>query len=397
MTMHEFIFSDKRRIKISRHLVFWTGWFLYMVCTQVRNQSPETIGMKNFIVYQVAVSLNRLLLQIVFCYGIVYFLIPEFLQKKKNIYFGVGLLLFLFGMYWLTYFDFVYLWYKTYVWISIALPFKYVPNVVQPLSMFLNVYYSIYSNLHFTGSLVSTGIILVIKYYKSWYCKQRENEQLINENAQAELQLLKAQIHPHFLFNTFNNIYALTLDDSSKAATAVKKLSGMIKYMMNEGSESYVPVSNEIKMLLDYIGLEKIRYGDRLEMAIEIHDNQSNDWLIAPLLMIPFVENCFKHGASKMIDTARIELFIETGNEWLEFRISNNLPPSPEKENERIKIGLMNVQKRLSLLYPGKHTLDIQSAENEYTVAMKIKLEKHNPAAEKNKNISTLKSKLSYG
>src|SRR6185437_16644210 len=147
MTMHEFIFSDKRRIKISRHLVFWTGWFLYMVCTQVRNQSPETIGMKNFIVYQVAVSLNRLLLQIVFCYGIVYFLIPEFLQKKKNIYFGVGLLLFLFGMYWLTYFDFVYLWYKTYVWISIALPFKYVPNVVQPLSMFLNEYYSIYSNL----------------------------------------------------------------------------------------------------------------------------------------------------------------------------------------------------------------------------------------------------------
>ena len=130
MTMHEFIFSDKRRIKISRHLVFWTGWFLYMVCTQVRNQSPETIGMKNFIVYQVAVSLNRLLLQIVFCYGIVYFLIPEFLQKKKNIYFGAGLLLSLFGMYWLTYFDFVYLWYKTYVWISIALPFKYVPNVV---------------------------------------------------------------------------------------------------------------------------------------------------------------------------------------------------------------------------------------------------------------------------
>ena len=397
MTIHEFIFSNKRRVKISRHVVFWTGWFLYMVCTQVRNQSPDTIGMKNFIVYQVAVSLNRLALQMVFCYVVVYFLIPQYLQKKKPVQFAVGLILFFFGVYWLTYLDFVYLWYQTYVWLSVALPFKYVPNVVQPLSMFLNEYYSIYSNLHFTGSLVSTGLILVIRYYKSWYLKQRENEQLINENGQAELQLLKAQIHPHFLFNTLNNIYALTLDDSPKAATTVKKLSGMVMYMMNEGSESYVPVSKEIKMLLDYIGLEKIRYGDRLEMLTEIHHNQSNDTLIAPLLMIPFVENCFKHGASKMIETARIELFIEIKNDWLEFRISNNLPPVSEKDNERIKIGLMNVQKRLLLLYPGKHKLDIQSTENLFTVSMKIKLDKQYAIREPNTNTSILQSKLSYG
>ena len=397
MTMHEFIFSDKRRIKISRHVIFWTSWFLYMACTQVRNQSPDTIGMKNFIVYQVAVSLNRLMLQMVFCYVVVYFLIPKYLQKKKTVQFIVALILFLFGIYWLTYFDFVYLWYKTYVWISVALPFKYVPNVVRPLSMFLNEYYSIYSNLHFTGTLVSTGIILVIRYYKSWYLKQRENEQLVNENAQAELQLLKAQIHPHFLFNTLNNIYALTLDDSPKAATTVKKLSGMVMYMMNEGAESFVPVSKEIKMLLDYIGLEKIRYGDRLEMITDIRHNQNHDRLIAPLLMIPFVENCFKHGASKMIETARIELFLETKNDWLEFKISNNMPPIREKENERIKIGLANVQKRLSLLYPGKHKLDIQSTENLFTVSMKIKLDRHNQVPDKNRNTSILQSELSYG
>ncbi len=382
MTMHEFIFSNKQRIKISRHVLFWTGWLLYMVCTQVRNASPDDIGMKNFIVYQFATSLNRLLLQIIFCYILVYFLVPRFLQQKKYGQFTVLLILFLFGMYWLTYFEFTYVWYNSYVWISKLLPLPYDPNAVKPLSLFLNEYYSFYSNLHFTGSLVSSGIILVVKYYKSWYIKQRENEMLINENAQAEMQLLKAQIHPHFLFNTLNNIYALTLDDLPKAAATVKKLSGMVLYMTNEGSESFVSVSKEIKMLLDYIGLEKIRYGDRLDMLTEIHHNQNDNRTIAPLLMIPFVENCFKHGASKIIDIARIELFIETGNEWLDFKITNSVPSIREAQNERIKIGLMNVKKRLQLIYPGKHTLDIQSSENLFAVFMKVKLEKQNPLAQ---------------
>jgi sensor histidine kinase YesM len=376
MTMHEFIFSDKRRTKISRHLLFWSCWFLYMVCTQVRNQSPEVIGMKNFIVYQVATSLNRLILQLIFCYIAVYVLVPRYLQKKKYSQFIILFILFLFGMYWLTYFEFVHFWYRSYVWISKALPLAYEPNAVRPLSVFLNRYYSFYSNIHFTGSFVSSGFILVVKYYKSWYKKQRENEMLINENAQAELQLLKAQVHPHFLFNTLNNIYALTLDDSSKAAATVQKLSGMVFYMINEGAESFVPVSKEIKMLLDYIGLEKIRYGERLEMIVDIEQSADNDLLIAPLLMIPFVENCFKHGASKIIDQAYINIFIETRNEWFEFKISNSQPNEIEKPDDRKRIGLMNVQKRLQLLYPGKHQLDIQSSAELFSVRMKIKLEK---------------------
>lgn len=397
MTMHEFIFSNNRRRKVARHVIFWSGWLVYMICTQVRNASPDDIGMKNFIVYQFATSINRLLLQMVFCYVLVYFLVPRYLQTKKYGQFTVLLLLFLVLMYWVTYIEFTDVWYNSYVWISKSLPLPYKPNVVKPLSMFLNEYYSFYSNIHFTGSVVSTGLILVVKYYKRWYLKQRENEMLLNENAQAELQLLKSQIHPHFLFNTLNNIYALTLDDLPKAAATVKKLSGMILYMIHEGAESYVPVSKEIKMLLDYIGLEKIRYGDRLQMNVDIRHGKNDNRLIAPLLMIPFVENCFKHGASKLIDIPRIELFIETGNEWLEFKISNNKPSVREKENDRIKIGLINVQKRLSLLYPGEHELEIISTENLFTVCMKIKLDKPDSVSEQNINTSIFLSNLSYG
>ncbi|MGN6530279.1 MAG: sensor histidine kinase [Ginsengibacter sp.] len=342
MTMHELIFSNNRRTRIARHLIFWTGWYFYLACTQLRNQTPDVIGMKNFIIYQLVVSLNRVLLQIVFCYVAIYFVIP-FLQKKKYWQFAVLFILAIIGEYWLTFFDFTYVWYNTYVWMSKSLPYFYDPNAVKPLTPFLNRYYIIYSNVHFTGTLVSCGIILSVKYYKNWYQKQRENEMLMNENSQAELQLLKAQVHPHFLFNTLNNIYSLTLDDSPKAAITIKKLSGMVKYMIHEGSASLVPVNKEIKMLLDYIGLEKIRYGNRLKMSMDIRHSPDDDRLIAPLLMIPFVENCFKHGASKMIDKAVIDLFIETGNEWLEFRVSNG-HVAQKKQEERKKIGLLNVQ-----------------------------------------------------
>jgi len=345
-----------------------------MASTQLRNQTPDVIGMKNFIIYQLAVSLNRVMLQIVFCYLTIYFLIPIFLQKKKYWQFSILFVLALIGEYWLTFFDFTYVWHNTYVWMSKSLPYFYDPNAVKPLTPFLNRYYIIYSNVHFTGTLVSCGIILAIKYYKNWYQKQRENELLMHENSQAELQLLKAQVHPHFLFNTLNNIYSLTLDNSPKAATAIIKLSGMVKYMMNEGAEAFVSVGKEINMLQDYIGLEKIRYGDRLDMTVDIHHRADDNRLIAPLLMIPFVENCFKHGASKMINKAHIHLFIDAGNEWLQFRVSNSRPDAPKKQEDRKKIGLLNVQKRLQLIYPENHQLEIQSSEKLFEVNMKVSL-----------------------
>ncbi len=374
MTIHQFIFSKKRSIRIVRHVIFWTCWYLYMACTQLRNQTPDIIGTKNFVIYQLAVSLNRVILQIVFCYIVVYVLFPFFLQKKKYWQFFALFILTVIGEYWLTYFDFTYVWYNTYLWISKWLPNFYDANIVKPLTPFLNRYYIIYSHVHFTGTLVSCGIILVVKYYKGWYVKQRENATLLNENSQAELQLLKAQVQPHFLFNTLNNIYSLTLDNSPKAANAVKKLSGMVHYMMNDGAETFVLINKEIKMLLDYVGLEKIRYGDRLEMIVEIKHSPDDDRLIAPLLMIPFVENCFKHGASKSINKAHIDLFIKTGKDWFEFKISNSKPSTIEKQDERKKIGLLNVQKRLELIYPGKHLLQIQSSEESFTVYMKVAL-----------------------
>jgi LytS/YehU family sensor histidine kinase len=305
-----------------------------------------------------------------FCYPFIYILKPLYFEKNKYAVFSILLLLLLISLYWVTYIDYFY------IWSNRSSPIFFDIAGIKPLTAFQSKYFAVYSNIHCTGTFVAASIILTAKYYKNWFEKQRENEILIYQNSKAELQLLKAQVHPHFLFNTLNNIYALMLDDSPKAITVLNELSDMVLYMTGEATGSRVSLRKEIKMLLDYIGLEIIRYGDRLSMITEIKMDEEEELLIAPLLMIPFVENSFKHGASNAMDHARIHLQISTKHDQLEFRISNDIHPVIEKENERTKIGLNNVKKRLRILYPEKHGLDLLEADGIFTVTMTIMLEK---------------------
>jgi len=219
-------------------------------------------------------------------------------------------------------------------------------------------------------------LFLSIKILKNWHLGQVESETLAKENASAELQLLKAQIHPHFLFNTLNNIYSFSLNQSPQATTLVRKLSGMLGYMINECDEKLVSLEKELKLIQDYMGLEKVRYGKRLDMQVEIHGDFENK-LIAPLLMIPFVENSFKHGTSQMLQHPWIKLEITTVNDQLFFRLSNSKPSLSHANKQNKGIGLTNVQKRLHLVYPGKHQLDISETDDRFTVNMQILLEEN--------------------
>ncbi|HEX5150941.1 MAG TPA: histidine kinase [Parafilimonas sp.] len=215
-----------------------------------------------------------------------------------------------------------------------------------------------------------------IKFFKDWQQKQRDNLHLKKENAKAELSLLKAQIHPHFLFNTLNNIYAFTLNKSPQAKHIVRKLEDMLHYMIEECEQPLVPVKNEVKTVKDYFELERIRYGNSLDIQVEVTGDYENK-TITPLLMIPFVENSFKHGTSKMLRNPWIKLFIQADENVLHFTLINS-KPAGEIKNGKGGIGLRNVKKRLELLYPQNHLLLIESTENTCTVNMQVPLEKMN-------------------
>ena len=222
------------------------------------------------------------------------------------------------------------------------------------------------------------GLAVTIKLLKQWWLKQKETEQLSKEKVTAELQLLKAQIHPHFLFNSLNNIYSFALESSPKAPEMIQKLSGLLHYMLYDCKQPLVPLEKELKMIQDYISLEKIRYGERLDLEVTVNvispAGEPATNLIAPLLLIPFVENSFKHGTSKMAEHPKVSLIITVKDSILFFKLINRKPITitESRLNTNSGLGLKNVQKRLALIYPGQYELQILEDPAEYSVWMKI-------------------------
>ena len=372
MNMDELIFA-KGPYRLMRHLLFWLGWILFSGLVQLTSFKPGSISLGDLVLYQLLRSLTRLPSIIIFCYVMVYFLIPFFIPKRKYGSFLLSCVLFVFLLYWFNYFVLTPLYILPGIIVGDS-----VKNMLPVLSTFIRKFYSFYSNINFTGAVPACCGMLAIKYYKDWYIKQSESELLIRENKQAELQLLKAQIHPHFLFNTLNNIYSFTLTGSPQAEGLVNKLSGMIDYITSEGEKTLVSLEKEIQFINDYIGLEKVRYGDRLNMQVTINGTYHNK-MIAPLLMIPFVENCFKHGASVMRGKQWIKLAINIHNNQFDFYVSNSKPLENDAPNIKKGIGLANVQKRLQLLYPGKHLLTTCTTGDTYTVQMQLSLQQAVP------------------
>jgi two-component system LytT family sensor kinase len=214
-------------------------------------------------------------------------------------------------------------------------------------------------------------LLLSLKKIKDWYIKQNENRVLIRENSNAELLLLKARVHPHFLFNTLNNIYFFILSEPVKAKNLVAKLENLLYYMINECNVPLVPLAKEITMINDYFELEKVRY-DNIDIELKILGDDTNK-MIAPLLMIPFIENSFKHGTSKMLREPWIKLFLQIDTDMLYFTLTNNKPADAVATKET-GIGLNNVKKRLALLHPKDHYLAIKPTPNSFTVNMQIPL-----------------------
>jgi len=228
------------------------------------------------------------------------------------------------------------------------------------------------------------GFALGIKLLKNWFKKQDEVAQANREKTNAELQLLKSQVHPHFLFNTLNNIYSFIINESPAAPDAIRKLCNLLRYIIHECNEPLVKLDKELRMIKGYIDLEKIRYGENLNLKFEVSGTTA-DKTICPLILIPFVENSFKHGASQMLAHAWVNVAIKIEDDELFFNLSNGKPVTPEEKSSNKGLGLTNVKKRLAILYPETHSLSISDEMMIYSVSLKI------PLYRLNENETTLK------
>ncbi len=218
--------------------------------------------------------------------------------------------------------------------------------------------------------MVHGGIALIIKGFINWYGDIKVKEELQQKNFETELALVKSQLNPHFLFNTINNIDVLIEKDAVKASAYLNKLSDIMRFMLYETKTENIPLEKELTYISKYIDLQKIRNSNTEFVQFDT-SGDAGDLSIAPMLFVPFIENAFKHAANKKKQHAII-IRIDISGDTIHFFCKNDATDNPLNKEEAGGLGNELIAKRLDLLYPGKHLLDISRTEDEYTVSLTI-------------------------
>jgi len=223
------------------------------------------------------------------------------------------------------------------------------------------------------GLLLTVAYLLGLFIEGIHFLQQKEQEAFTikNEALQSELKLLKSQINPHFLFNTLNNIYALAGIDANKTQQSISYLSDMLRYVLYECERPFVSPSKEVKYVENYIQLFSLKSSKKYPITIDTHILDTTI-SIAPMILIPFVENAIKHSHIEKIKDAFIHIYLQVSDNLIHFKIANSVPQKAINKDKVGGIGLENVQKRLAIVYPNNHELTIDEKDNIFTVELLI-------------------------
>jgi hypothetical protein len=367
MSFNKFIFSEDWKVHIFRHLVFWFFWFIYFGLLHAANpMGLQEVAYFRNIPYAMTESFVMLTPHLFLTYTMLLFVLPRYLMNGK--YFTsiccIAILLPITAYINLFLIKNVNPWVLTHI-----LPARF--RITVPRGPAMSFFMAMMNS--FKGGATVAAFATGIKFIKFWYLKEQRNLQLQKENTDAQIQLLTAQVHPHFLFNTLNNIYSAVQTTSVPGSKMIMGLSDLLRYVLYEGKKPLVPLEKELQMIQEYINLEKIRYGNKLDIHYLITDKTDNIF-IAPLLILPFVENCFKHGASNILENPWISLTIEMKETTLVMKLMNGKAVANEIKSDRQGIGISNVSKRLELLYKNKHELQVREEEEVFVVDLKVEL-----------------------
>lgn len=375
MGSEKFVFSNKWRFRLSRHAAFWVAWLIFhglIYGSFWRGGGSQTFGgtFGEALARSLFISFSEAILfmpvHIFLSYAIIHFLLPRYLFTKKYMKLLGGFVVLLAVTALLSHLTAI----------TLIHSFREAIGVKSGANTLL---FGLMAGLR--GSNTVAGFATAIKLIKYWYLKTEENQQLEKERLGAELKALRSQLHPHFLFNTLNNLYSLTLQQSPKAPHMVVQLSDLLRYMLTDCNKPLVNLGTEIRMLNHYIELEKSRMDKRLQITMHTKGD-IDDYQIAPLLLLPFVENSFKHGVRHGLDPVWVALHADVTDEKLSFRLINSKPDEPEPVKST-GIGLQNIRKRLELIYPGAHQLKISDTENTFIVNLIVPLTRDESRSEK--------------
>lgn len=338
------------------HVLFWAGVLLVGVSSsKYYDGTTATYGFE-FItdaLYQVPEMLAA--------YAVTYWLLPRVLRARGYIMAIAAFLLI--------------------AWLACVLGRIFIVKIDEPLAgvkpKAYETYYNIFTNIpkllyvYFFQIFSIVFLFLCLKTLKDQWLTQRRALLLEKEKTETELRLLKAQLNPHFLFNTLNNIYSLSFTSQQQTSAAIARLADILDHILYRTNQRFVPLAAEVALIKNYLELEKLRYDSRL--TVDLCVETDGEVMIAPLILLSLVENAFKHGASKDVGEPVIEIKLRSTASQLQFRIRNTLPAGTgPKPNPKERIGLSNLRQQLNHLYGAAHELTVAQQNQWFSVTLTI-------------------------
>ena len=345
-------FLQLNRMKIL-HVLFWCvyfSFFFYQISSSPRPNEEEPGFFEIFIN-----ALSHTLFLMVVAYINYFIILPRYLIHKNGIQYSIE-----------------------FVIVACLALLLYVPVkrwIVDGYSHQNAFFYSArFAISSFVTSVLVSAFVAFLRFFTEWRDLEEQKEQLISEKLSAELKFLKNQINPHFLFNTLNNLYALAYSHSPQTTEVISKLSQMMRYMVYDSNHDIVPLEKEIEYIKNYILLEKLRLNNDVPIEFEVLGDPSNK-MIAPLLLIPFIENAFKHGVANNNPASWVKAKLMCSTDHISLEVANSksaLNGSAASSNSGI--GLENVKKRLDLKYHDHYSLDVYDRDTLYTSTLALQL-----------------------
>lgn len=346
--------SKSFEVNYKHHIFFWVIYFIF--------NSLRYSNIHHDFMLSLRMNLIGFPIHMAIAYFNVYYLMPKYVFKKKYFSYTLFVVFTLLVMLLVKYF-------LTYYFIG--------PNVWPEGPKELKGLTINYAITSMTGEVYVSSFVAAIKLTIDWLKENNKFHELEKRQLSTELRFLRSQVSPHFFFNTLNNIYSLTLEKSDKAPEVILKLSELMRYLLYATKKNKQDLKSELDCIQNYLDLERLRFDESLNINISISGNLRNK-RISPMLLIPIIENCFKHGASKNIGDMIIDIDVRVSDDFLHFKVSNTIPKQSLDSLIPFKsggIGLSNLKKRLELGYKKEdYQLSIYERDKMFNVILKLKV-----------------------
>jgi two-component system, LytTR family, sensor kinase len=342
------------KFKISSHILFWLCSIIFAI-SAFYVASDHQLSLNSDLILQ-ALTPN-----IGFAFAVylnLYLLIPKFLKTKNYIFYTFWLLITL-----------------AFSAILIQCIFIFILQTKGFTGQFIRMF-----SPHFFTAAFYVGVTSLFKFVKDWLQLQEMTlkiTQIEREKLEAELNTLKSQLNPHFLFNSLNNIYSLALTNSPRTPEIILKLSDLMRHVLYESRENFIPVKDELNFLTNFIELQKIRLNNQIDIQYSV-EGDVPEMRVIPLIFEPFIDNAFKHGLRNPATSPYIHVSIHFQSKIMRFRIENNFCNTPASKTPKSSgIGLKNIERRLEFLYaPGEYKYEINRTDNTFAIILEVELRK---------------------